>query len=186
MPRGKKKEPAKLAEAPGANDDTLAGPVRRSDRARKPVEFYGVVSVPSPAKAAPAKKPRGKATPTKATDDENPEKYVPVGEASAEELDPEPEPSTRRNRKRKAAPGNLEDPTDLPVPDNLLEAALAPWGQNEQDKDWPSWMTLESDPVRASLPHPTSYQTDNQTGVLHLRDPEAWRKRSQDRGLLAI
>lgn len=48
----------------------------------------------------------------------------------------------RRNPKRKAAP----DAFDVPLPDNLLEASLGPWKENEQ-AEWPSWIELESDPV---------------------------------------
>ncbi|KAK4156814.1 hypothetical protein C8A00DRAFT_40720 [Chaetomidium leptoderma] len=47
---------------------------------------------------------------------------------------------TRRNAKRKAAPEVFD------VPDNLLEASLGPWGENEQS-EWPSWIELESDPA---------------------------------------
>ncbi len=46
----------------------------------------------------------------------------------------------RRNPKRKAAPEAFD------VPDNLLEASLGPWKENEQS-EWPSWIELESDPV---------------------------------------
>jgi ubiquitin carboxyl-terminal hydrolase L5 len=46
----------------------------------------------------------------------------------------------RRNAKRKAAPEVFD------VPEDLLEASLGPWKENEQS-DWASWIELESDPV---------------------------------------
>jgi len=49
---------------------------------------------------------------------------------------------TRRNPKRKAAPGVFD------VPDDLLEASLGPWDENEK-ADWPSWTDVESDPVNS-------------------------------------
>ncbi len=49
-------------------------------------------------------------------------------------------PDARRNPKRKAAPEIFD------VPDDLLEASLGPWKENEQ-AEWPSWIELESDPV---------------------------------------
>lgn len=48
--------------------------------------------------------------------------------------------TARRNPKRKAAAEVLD------VPDNLLEASLGPWKENEQ-AEWASWTELESDPV---------------------------------------
>ena len=68
----------------------------------------------------------------------------------SEPADPEVVPSTtspvstenRRNQKRKAAPESFD------IPDDLLEASLGPWGENEQS-EWPSWIELESDPVSA-------------------------------------
>ena len=47
---------------------------------------------------------------------------------------------TRRNPKRRAAPNAFD------VPDNLLEASLGPWKENEQ-AEWANWIELESDPV---------------------------------------
>jgi ubiquitin carboxyl-terminal hydrolase L5 len=52
-----------------------------------------------------------------------------------------PSNETRRNPKRRAAPEAFD------VPDNLLEASLGPWKENEQ-AEWASWIELESDPVR--------------------------------------
>jgi ubiquitin carboxyl-terminal hydrolase L5 len=49
--------------------------------------------------------------------------------------------NTRRNPKRRAAPEHFN------IPDNLLEASLGPWKENEQ-AEWASWTELESDPVR--------------------------------------
>ncbi len=50
----------------------------------------------------------------------------------------------RRNQKRKAAPETFD------IPDDLLDASLGPWGENEQS-EWPSWIELESDPVGPPL-----------------------------------
>jgi ubiquitin carboxyl-terminal hydrolase L5 len=50
--------------------------------------------------------------------------------------------SARRNSQRKAAPEVFD------IPDNLLEASLAPWKENEK-AEWASWVELESDPVRS-------------------------------------
>ncbi|KAK3320062.1 ubiquitin thiolesterase-like protein [Cercophora scortea] len=47
---------------------------------------------------------------------------------------------TRRNPKRKATPEEFE------VPENLLEASLAPWEPDER-AEWPSWVEVESDPA---------------------------------------
>ncbi|KAK0648740.1 ubiquitin carboxyl-terminal hydrolase [Cercophora newfieldiana] len=56
-------------------------------------------------------------------------------------------PTVRRSlRKRKAASESLEGPAEPPMPNNLLDAALAPWAENEAE-DWPHWMDLESDPA---------------------------------------
>ncbi|KAK0724800.1 hypothetical protein B0H67DRAFT_446082, partial [Lasiosphaeris hirsuta] len=52
----------------------------------------------------------------------------------------QPAGPTRRNPKRKAVPEVFD------VPDNLLEASLGPWEQDEQD-EWPSWTEVESDPA---------------------------------------
>lgn len=57
------------------------------------------------------------------------------------EITPPASGDTRRNPKRKAAPGTFD------MPDNLLEASLGPWKENEQS-EWGSWIELESDPVR--------------------------------------
>ena len=46
----------------------------------------------------------------------------------------------RRNPKRKSAPEIVD------VPENLIEASLGPWEEDEQ-AEWPSWTELESDPV---------------------------------------
>jgi ubiquitin carboxyl-terminal hydrolase L5 len=51
-----------------------------------------------------------------------------------------PTPATRRNVKRKAAPEVFV------TPENIIEASLQPWEENEQ-AEWPSWTELESDPV---------------------------------------
>ncbi|AEO67715.1 uncharacterized protein THITE_2116654 [Thermothielavioides terrestris NRRL 8126] len=48
--------------------------------------------------------------------------------------------SARRNSQRKAAPEVFD------IPDNLLEASLAPWKENEK-AEWASWVELESDPA---------------------------------------
>ncbi|KAK4108198.1 cysteine proteinase [Canariomyces notabilis] len=48
--------------------------------------------------------------------------------------------TVRRNPKRKAAPEVFD------IPDNLLEASLGPWKEDEQS-EWPSWTELESDPA---------------------------------------
>lgn len=48
--------------------------------------------------------------------------------------------SSRRNPKRRAAPDQFD------IPDNLLEASLGPWKENEK-AEWASWIELESDPV---------------------------------------
>jgi len=53
-----------------------------------------------------------------------------------------PTPATRRNAKRKAAPEVFV------TPENIIEASLQPWEENEQ-AEWPSWTELESDPVRS-------------------------------------
>jgi ubiquitin carboxyl-terminal hydrolase L5 len=54
-------------------------------------------------------------------------------------------PSAQRNPKRRATPEAFD------VPDNLLEASLAPWKENEQS-ECASWVEVESDPVsRASF-----------------------------------
>lgn len=53
-------------------------------------------------------------------------------------------PAARRNPKRKAAPEIFN------VPNDLLEASLGPWKENEQ-AEWPSWTELESDPVSVPL-----------------------------------
>ncbi|KAK4240753.1 hypothetical protein C8A03DRAFT_41770 [Achaetomium macrosporum] len=50
----------------------------------------------------------------------------------------------RRNPKRKAAPETFD------VSDNLLEASLAPWKQNELT-EWGGWTDLESDPAFFTL-----------------------------------
>lgn len=55
-----------------------------------------------------------------------------------------PSTETRRNPKRRAAPEAFD------MPDNLLEASLGPWKENEQ-AEWASWIELESDPVRSSF-----------------------------------
>lgn len=55
-----------------------------------------------------------------------------------------PSTETRRNPKRRAAPEAFD------VPDNLLEASLGPWKENEQ-AEWASWIELESDPVRSAF-----------------------------------
>ncbi|KAL2139851.1 hypothetical protein VTI28DRAFT_4614 [Corynascus sepedonium] len=47
---------------------------------------------------------------------------------------------SQQNRKRRVAPSGFD------VPDNLLEASLGPWKENEQS-EWPSWIELESDPA---------------------------------------
>ncbi|KAK3690019.1 ubiquitin thiolesterase-like protein [Podospora appendiculata] len=60
---------------------------------------------------------------------------APVNGGSAEPAAALP----RRNPKRKAAPEESE------VPENLLEASLAPWEANER-AEWPSWIEVESDP----------------------------------------
>ncbi|KAK3305531.1 uncharacterized protein B0T15DRAFT_493689 [Chaetomium strumarium] len=52
--------------------------------------------------------------------------------------------SARRNPKRKAAPETFD------VPDNLLEASLAPWKENELT-EWEGWTELESDPAFFTL-----------------------------------
>ncbi|KAK3346274.1 ubiquitin thiolesterase-like protein [Lasiosphaeria hispida] len=52
----------------------------------------------------------------------------------------QPAGPSRRNPKRKAAPEVFD------VPENLLEASLGPWEQDEQD-EWPSWTEMESDPA---------------------------------------
>ncbi|KAK4124149.1 cysteine proteinase [Parathielavia appendiculata] len=48
--------------------------------------------------------------------------------------------SSRRESKRRASPEAFE------VPENLLEASLGPWKENEQS-EWASWVELESDPA---------------------------------------
>ncbi|GAB1317245.1 Ubiquitin carboxyl-terminal hydrolase [Madurella fahalii] len=48
--------------------------------------------------------------------------------------------TARRNPKRKVAPEMFD------MPDDLLEASLGPWKENEQS-EWPSWTELESDPA---------------------------------------
>jgi ubiquitin carboxyl-terminal hydrolase L5 len=50
---------------------------------------------------------------------------------------------TRRSTKRRVAPETFD------VPENLLEASLAPWEDDEQD-EWAGWVELESDPVSAA------------------------------------
>ncbi|KAL1837577.1 hypothetical protein VTJ49DRAFT_3637 [Mycothermus thermophilus] len=52
-----------------------------------------------------------------------------------------PTPAPRRqNLKRKAAPEHFD------LPDELLEASLGPWKENEP-AEWPSWIEVESDPA---------------------------------------
>jgi ubiquitin carboxyl-terminal hydrolase L5 len=62
-------------------------------------------------------------------------------EREPEAMAPGSTDSTRRNPKRRAAPEHFD------IPDNLLEASLGPWKENEQ-AEWASWTELESDPVR--------------------------------------
>ncbi|KAK3376006.1 ubiquitin thiolesterase-like protein [Lasiosphaeria ovina] len=59
---------------------------------------------------------------------------------STSKASPQPAASSRRNPKRKAAPEVFD------VPNNLLEASLGPWQENEQD-EWPSWTEIESEPA---------------------------------------
>jgi len=58
---------------------------------------------------------------------------------------------SQQNRKRRVAPSGFD------VPDNLLEASLGPWKENEQS-EWPSWIELESDPVSPPVYHRPSLQ----------------------------
>ncbi|KAK1830545.1 hypothetical protein QBC39DRAFT_260787 [Podospora conica] len=61
----------------------------------------------------------------------------PLSPKSAENT---PTPAVRRNAKRKAAPEVFV------TPENIIEASLQPWEENEQ-AEWPSWTELESDPA---------------------------------------
>ncbi|KAL2268108.1 hypothetical protein VTJ83DRAFT_2954 [Remersonia thermophila] len=54
-------------------------------------------------------------------------------------MSPSPTPR-RQNLKRKAAPEHFE------LPDELLEASLGPWKENEL-AEWSSWIEVESDPA---------------------------------------
>jgi len=65
-----------------------------------------------------------------------------VKEATTAKTSPTQPAQTRRNPKRKAAPEVFD------VPDDLLEASLGPWDENEK-ADWPSWTDVESDPVNS-------------------------------------
>lgn len=57
----------------------------------------------------------------------------------------------RRNPKRTASSALMDAPlSDIPIPDNLLEEALAPLTQEELN-EWKGWIEFESDPV--SLGH---------------------------------
>lgn len=81
--------------------------------------------------------------------------------------------TTRRNPKRKAAADVFD------VPDNLLEASLGPWKENEQS-EWSSWTELESDPVGLFLfIYPCCWHTHTHLGFLHGHSGPAWCQGSE-------
>ncbi len=83
--------------------------------------------------------------------DEDPETQPTPSKSPSTEL--QLSMSTRRNPKRKAAPREFD------LPDNMLEASLDPWEENEQN-EWHSWTELESDPVSCVPNHLFSAPSD--------------------------
>jgi ubiquitin carboxyl-terminal hydrolase L5 len=81
---------------------------------------------------------------------------------------------TRRNPKRRAAPDAFD------VPDNLLEASLGPWKDNEQ-AEWANWIELESDPVSPPSSQDLAAHVDRPSGFLHGHTGSSRRQGSQDR-----
>lgn len=80
----------------------------------------------------------------------------------------------RQNPKRKAAPEVFD------TPDDLLEASLGPWKENEQ-AEWPSWIELESDPV-SPFPPPKALAAPAHTriGIFHGNSGPNRRQGSED------
>jgi len=59
------------------------------------------------------------------------------------------DPANRRPLKRKAAEvpeASASLSADFELPENLLDASLQPWKENELE-EWPSWVEVESEPV---------------------------------------